>query len=183
MRGLAGVLCAVLVALPVPLTAGTASASSSGGVTCSSLEGTEAWKPALPHTARKTKPTITINDAKLTGCTSSGRAITRGTFDANIKWLDPGNCDTLTTYTPGRAEPRIKGTATITWNTGRTSIVAVSLRKTKPYVQKLTGAVTGGKYAGSRFGVHLLIDPPKGACETKPLSNTRFDGLTNLVIQ
>jgi hypothetical protein len=180
MRKLAGFLCAAAVALPVPLLAEPASAAN--GVTCRSLEGTEDWKPALPHTARKTKPKITIKDAKLSRCTSSGGAITGGTFNASIKWLDPGNCDTLTTYTPGQREPRIKGTVTIDWNTGRTSTIAVSLRKTKPYVQKITGKVTRGKYAGSAFKVLLLIDPPPGACDTKPLSTTPFAGLTKLTI-
>jgi hypothetical protein len=131
---------------------------------------------------RKTKPTITIRTAKLTGCTGAG-TIKRGSFNATFKWLDPGNCDTLSTYTPGEAEPRIKGTVTIRWNTGTTTKAAVSLRKTKPYVQKINGRVTGGKFTGSDFALHLLIDPPQGACDTKPLSKTKFDGLTKLVIK
>jgi hypothetical protein len=183
MRKLAGLLCAAAVALPVPLLA--ESASAAGSVACSSLEGTEVWQSPLPkrHAGRTTKPTITINDAKLGGCTSSGGAIRRGMVDATIKWLDPGNCDTLMTYTPGMPEPRIKGTVTITWNTGTTSSVAVSLRPTKPYVQKVTGTVTQGKYLGSTFSVMLLIAPPPGACDTKPLSTTPFSGLTKLVIR
>jgi hypothetical protein len=182
MRKLAGVLCAAAVALPVPLIADSASAA--GGVSCTSLEGTEIWNPSLPkrHAVRKTRPTITIRDARLTGCSGAG-AIKRASFNATIKWLDPGNCDTLLTYTPGEAEPRIKGTVTINWNTGATSKVAVSLGKTKPYVQKLNGTVTGGRFTGSAFALHVLIDPPNGACVTKPLSTTPFDGLTKLVIK
>ncbi len=183
MRKLAGILCAAAVALPIPFLADSASAA--GGVSCKSVTGTETWNPPLPkrHAARKTKPTITIKNAQLTGCASSGGAIKSGVVNASITWLDPGNCDTLMTYTPGEPEPRIKGTVSIAWNTGKTSTVSVSLRKTKPYVQKINGTVTAGKYNGSKFAVQLLIDPPKGACETKPLSTTRFNGLTNLVIK
>jgi hypothetical protein len=182
MRKLAGVLCAAAVALPVPFFSEPAAAA--GGVSCTSLHGTEVWDPPLPkrHVARKTKPTITIKGAKLTRCTGAG-AIKRGSFHANIKWLDPGNCDTLATHTPGEAEPRIKGTITIDWNTGKTSTIAVSLRKTKPYVQKINGRVIDGRFSGSSFALHLLIHPPKGACDTKPLSTTPFDGLTKLVIK
>jgi hypothetical protein len=182
MRKLAGVLCAAVVALPVPFI--SESASAAGGVSCTSLHGTEVWKPPLPkrNSERKTKPTVTITNAKLAGCSGAG-AIKRGTFNATFKWLDPGNCDTLMAYTPGEAEPRIKGAVTIRWSTGKTSTIAVSLRKTKPYVQKLNGTVTGGKFTGSSFALHLLIDPPNGACDTKPLSTTPFDGLTKLVIK
>jgi len=182
MRKLAGALCAAAVALPVSLLA--APAEAAGGVSCSSLEGNEVWSPPLPSRSdRKSKPTITISGARLTKCTSSGGAVKRGTVNAKIKWLDPGNCDTLMTYTPGEAEPRIKGTITIAWNTGTKSIVAVSLRRTKPYVQKISGRVTGGKFTGSTFGVHLLMDPPEGACDTKPLTTVPFHGLTKLVIK
>jgi len=182
MRKLAGVLCAAAVAHPVSLLAGSAQAA--GGVTCSSLEGTEVWSPPLPrrHVA-KAMPRITINGAELTKCTSSGGAIKRGTFNASIKWLDPGNCDTLMTYTPGEADPRIKGTITIAWNTGTTSTIAVSLKKTKPYVQVVAGRVTAGKYDGATFAVHLLMDPPPGACDTKPLTTVPFSSLTRLVIR
>ena len=183
MRKLAGVLCAAAVALPLPLVTDADVASAAGGVSCTSLHGTEVWDPPLPKSsARKSEPTIRIRDAKLTGCKGAG-ALTGGRFNATIKWLDAGNCDTLLTYTPGEAEPRIRGTVKIDWNTGASSKIAVSLRKTKPYVQKLNGAVTGGRFAGSDFALHLLIDPPNGACDTKPLARTKFDGLTKLVIK
>ena len=181
MRKLAGFLCAAAVALPVPFLAEPASAA--GGVSCRSLSGTEVWNPPLPKSSeRRSKPTITIKNAKLAGCTSSGGAIKSGIFNATIKWLDPGNCDTLMTYVPPEDEPRIKGTVTIDWNTGKTSTIAVSLRRTKPYVQKLAGTVAGGKFTGSKFAVLLLIDPPAGACDSKPLSTTKFNRLTKLEI-
>jgi hypothetical protein len=183
MRKLTGVLCAAVVVLPVPFVAEPAAAA--GGVSCTSLAGTEVWDPPLPkrHSDRKAKPTITIKNAKLAGCSNSGGQIKRGSFTATFKWLDRGNCDTLLTYTPGQLDPRIKGTVTIRWNTGKTSTIAASLRKTKPYVQKINGKVVGGKFTGSKFALHLLIDPPKGACDTKPLSTTPFDGLTKLEIK
>jgi hypothetical protein len=185
MRRIAGILCAAAVSLPVPFLAEPADAAVRGGVSCApSLEGTEVWSPPLPkrRSALKAKPTITITNAKFTGCTSRGGAIKRGTLNAKIKWLDAGNCDTLSTYTPGVPFPRIKGSVTIAWNTGKTSTAAVTIARNKPYVQPVQGRITDGKFAGSKLSVWLLIKPPKGACDTKPLTTVPFAALTKLTI-
>ena len=114
-------------ALAVPVTLLDVARGAAGGTSCKSgMRGVETWKPPLlasgsPH---KTRPTITIRGAKLTGCKNGG--VKSGTLSAKIKWLDPGNCDTLLTYREGEAFPRIKGTVTITWNTKETSTATVT---------------------------------------------------------
>jgi hypothetical protein len=183
VRKLGGFLCAAAIALPVPLLATPAAASTF--VSCSSFHGVETWKPPLPkqHSGRTAKPNITITSTKVALCRSDDGKTRQGTLNASITWLDAGNCDTLMTHTPGQADPRIKGTITIAWNTRTKSTIAVSLRRTKPYVQVVTGTVTGGAFAGSKFSVQLLLKPPAGACQTKALSTTGFNRLTSLVIK
>ena len=182
MRKIAGLVLAA--ALAVPATFLIAPAGAAGGVSCQKgTRGIESFNPPLIRTGstEKTRSTITIGGAKLSGCKNGG--VKSGTLSAKVRWLDPGNCDSLYKYTPDEAFPRIRGTITIVWNTNETSTATVSVGRNKPYVQPVTGTVTKGKFKGSSFFVWFGIVPQNGACQTRDMRATKFVSMNALRIK
>jgi hypothetical protein len=140
-----------------------------------------AFTPALPKvgSTAKVKPTITIKGAKLSGCKGGG--VTSGTFAATLKFSVASNCQTLLKG----AETGTKGTETITWNTKKTSTVALALKGVKGKVTQTTatGPVAKGLFAKAKQSGTLNYTLPKGACGTAGLSKVTFKNVTPIVIK
>ena len=150
------------------------------GTSCTTARGTARFSPALPRRGSKTlvKDVFTTNGT-LGGCTGSGVA------SATTKTVSPpskgSNCTTLGTYT---ATPTL-ATETITWNTGKTSTVALTLRAVKSNLADVTisGTVTAGLFKGQHQTMSLVFTMPKGGCVTTALSSETYKNLTTAVIK
>ena len=160
-RRVAGFLVAAAMVVPLGLIASPAGAA--GTTTCKTASGTATFSPALPKIGSKTKvkPTVTIKGAKVSGCTGG---VKTGTFNASLKFSVASNCDTLLAGAPTGT----KGTETITWNTKKTSTVALSLVGVKGHVTqtKASGPVSAGLFKGSKQSGSLNYTLPTGACTT-----------------
>lgn len=168
------------MALPIGLIAAPAGAATVG-TTCKTASGTATFSPALPKAASTAtaKPTITIKNAKLGGCKGGG--VTSGTFSATLKFSVASNCTKLI----AGAETGTKGTETITWNTKKTSTVALTLKGVKGHVTRTTasGGVSKGLFAKAKQTGTLNYTLPAGACGTNGLAKVTFKQLTPIVIK
>jgi hypothetical protein len=154
MRKLAGALFASAMMLPLGLIASPAGAVA--GATCKTLSGTAKLSPALPGLEEvvTAKPTVTIKGAMLGGCSGG---VTSGTLSATLKFGQSTNCLELT-LPGGVSAAKIKGTATVAWNTKSTSTLSFSIvngPKVKGHDQpsdilSIPGTVTAGKFKGSK---------------------------------
>ena len=172
MRGkFAGVLLATALVLPAGLMASPLGAAAAGTV-CKTATGTATFSPALPSVkvTTKNKPTVTIKNGKLGGCTTGG--VTGGTLTATLKFGLASNCKSLL----AGGATNTKGTEKITWNTKATSTVTLSLVGVtkKPTNINATGPVTAGLFKGEKQSGVLVFTLPAGACTSKPLSTVTF---------
>ena len=176
-RRVAVFLAAAAMVLPIGLISSPAGAA--GATTCKTATGTATFSPALPKLASKTKvkPTVTIK-GKLGGCTGG---VTSGTFNASLKFSVANNCTSLL----AGATTGTKGTESITWNTKKTSTVALTLVGVKGHVTqtKASGPVTAGLFKGSKQSGTLNYTLPTGACTSTGLSKVTFKQLTPIVIK
>ena len=164
----------LVMSLLVPV--GVAAAEPAGAVlphaTCTKLSGFQTYTPALPKLGVATKVTATASAvANITGCTGG---VASGTSTSKTTYI--GNCTTLLTAKVGTV---IKGTATIKWNTGKTSIVTTTLTTlTMPSAAgssvKLVSKVTLGLFKGSTSTVTLKVTAPAGSCTATGLSKYTF---------
>jgi hypothetical protein len=179
--GLRFLIAAALV-LPFGLVAAEGSASAAAGTTCQTASGTATFKPPLPHLGSSTtvKPKIVVKHAKTSGCTGGG--VMRATFGAVLKAKTATNCAILLAG-PAPANPPI-GTLTTTWNTGKTSTVAVTLSAVtgQPTEARITGTVTAGLFSGLHFDETIAFTPKTGDCVTTDLSAVTFVQVTPLQI-
>jgi hypothetical protein len=163
----------VPMALTVVGTSGGA-ATAAGGTSCSKASGKATFKPALPVTgsSQKVKPTITVKNAKESGCKGGG--VKSGTFNSTSKFRTATNCDTLLSGNPSPKPPT--GTITTKWNTGATSTANVTLGTVsgQPTQTHVTGKVTKGLFKGLNLDATLSFTPTKGDCVTTPLSQVSF---------
>jgi len=168
------------MALPIGLVASPAGAATVG-TTCKGASGTATFSPALPivGATAKVKSTVTIKNAKVTGCNGGG--VTGGTFSASLKFTVANNCSSLL----AGGETGTKGTETITWNTKKTSTVALSLKGVKGKVTQTnaTGPVTKGVFAKAKQTGTLNYTLPAGACTKTALSKVTFKQITPIVIK
>jgi hypothetical protein len=175
MRKFAGVLVAAALLAPVALMAAPAGAVA--GASCKTLSGSATLKPGLSNTAAKNKPTITIKNAKLGGCTGG---VTSGLLSATLKFGTANNCIGLA---QGKSS-NISGTAKVVWNNNSTS--SLSLKAVgvngKPTELTIPGTVTAGKFKGSKSSGTVSFSIPKGQCSTKPLTTPTFKQVTKIVI-
>ena len=140
MRKVAGVLFAATILLPVGLMA--APAGAAGGTTCKPPSGSVKISPGL--TSVKKVQSITIN-LPVSGCVGGG--VKSGTFKGTIK---TAAINTAGFAAPG---PPLKFTATITWNTGKTSTLAAtsSTKIAKAITSTVGGKITKGQFVGLNF--------------------------------
>jgi hypothetical protein len=178
MRKVGGMLAVATMLLPIGLLASPAGAAS--GVVCKTATGAATFSPALPKAgaATKVKSTITITGAKLGGCTGSG--VTSGVLNAKLNFGVASNCSTLM----AGANAAIKGTEVITWNTKKTSTVALTLTGLKnPTQTSATGAVSTGQFKGLKQSGNLQYALPTGGCTNGGLAKVTFKQLTAIVIK
>jgi hypothetical protein len=178
MRKFAGVLLAAAMVLPAAMIASPAGAA--GGTTCKVASGSATFTPALPKpgATTKVKPTLKVT-GKLSGCTGGG--VTGGTIAATLKQAVAGNCSSLL----AGATANIAGTETITWNTGKTSTVALKLTGVTGKVTQTvaTGPVSKGLFVGSKQGGTLVYTPLAGGCTTAALAKVTFKQQTAFTIK
>jgi len=151
------VLCAVVLvvgASPVGATAG-----SSGWMHCGGLSGTARLSPGLPQAGRTdlVVPTVSINDAKLSGCSGS---VKTGTASGSLKFARPLNCTSLIDKITANVPLNAEGTMRIVWNTHRTSTVALKFGfgavHDQPALAAVTGTVTAGQFKGQKASGDVL---------------------------
>ncbi len=177
MRKFAGAFVAAALLLPAGLIATPAGAAPVKGTTCTKLAGTATLKPGLSNTTAKNKPTITIKNAKLTGCNNG---VKTGTLSATLKYGLAQNCI-------GQAQGKssgIKGTAKIVWNDKSTSTLSLKLVGVtgKPTQTTIPGTVTAGKFKGSKSTGTIEYKLGAGQCGAKPFTSATFTSKTKIVI-
>ena len=141
MRKVAGVLFAAAMLLPVGLMA--APAGAAGGTTCKPPSGTVKISPGLGKTLKV--QSIAIN-LPVSGCVGGG--VKSGVFKGTIKTTPT---DIAKFAAPG---PPLKFTATITWNTGKTSTLAAtsSTKVAKGVINSTVGGkISKGLFVGLTF--------------------------------
>lgn len=179
MRKIAGILVAAAMVAPV----GVASrAGAAGGTTCQSIKGNATFKPALPKlgVSTKVRASVSVTNGKFGSCVGGG--VTSGTVKLSSKFAKPGNCATLAT---AGSSNQAKGTETITWNTGKTSTVAIALTGVngQPTQAKVSGTVTAGLFKGSKQSGTVAYVVPKGGCTSKALSTVAVQQITLQIIR
>jgi hypothetical protein len=162
--------------VPVGIGATAEPAGAVGGTVCKKAVGTATFKPPLPKASSTTtvKPTVTIKGAKVSGCVGGG--VTAGTLSATLKFHKASNCAKLIA---GQSS-NVYGPLKIVWANGKgTSTVGKAtlapVKGQPPTVQKVSGAVTLGKFKGSKLTATTLYTlPSDGSCNTKALSKVTF---------
>jgi hypothetical protein len=176
-RRVAGFLVAAAMVLPIGLISSPAGAA--GATTCKTASGTATFAPALPKVGSKAKvkPTVTIK-GNVGNCTGGVKS---AALKATLKFSIANNCSTLL----AGASTGTKGTETLTWNTKKTSTVALTLVGVKGHVTqtKASGTVTAGVFKGSKQSGTLNYTLPKGACTAAGLSKVTFKQIAPIVIK
>ena len=148
------------MALPVGLFASPAGAV--GGTACKTASGTAIFKPPLAKgSTTPNKPTVTITGAKVGGCVGGG--VTAGTLSATLKFHVARNCVALLQSKSGSVYGPLKivwanakGTSTI----GKATLAGVTGQPAT--TQRVSGAITLGKFKGSKRDGHDRLHDPEG---------------------
>jgi len=136
-----------------------ATASSSYGA-CQ-ISGTAKFTPGLSTTSRTVKYTF---KGKFTNCQGSNSKITSGTVTASGKGTEA--CSSGTT----------KGTATIRWNNGQTSTIAISTNGVGNAVE-VSGTVTKGTaFKGDTATAVLAFTANPTSCTGSGVTSAPFNG-------
>jgi hypothetical protein len=139
-------------------------AGAAGGTTCATTSGTATFNPPLPPFGSK----ATVNGT-FTAIGTVGKCVGGGVTSGHTKFVsDKGktgsNCTTLATpsTTP------TTGTLTITWNTGKTSTLKITLGNVKGQITERTvsGPVTAGLFKGLKQTSAVTYAIPSGFCKT-----------------
>ena len=180
MRKVARVVFAIAMVAPVGLIASPSGAV--GGTSCKTASGAATFSPALPKLGNTTTvvSTVTAKGAVVGGCAGGGVISATASFTA--KFSKPGNCTTLATA--GNSN-RAKGKGVLTWNTQRTSTIAMSLTGVNgaPKNTKLAGTVIAGMFKGLRLSGTVAFVVPAGACAKTALTKVAFKQLSPRVIK
>jgi hypothetical protein len=173
MRKSLGLLLATALVLPVGVMAASSSGAA-GGTVCSTAAGSAVFSPALPVIS-----SAVLVKGTLVATGTLGKCVGGGVTSAHTVFKSPkgttgSNCKTLATF-----DPKSKGTVgteTITWNTGKTSTVALTLKqvKGKPTTTNIVGKVTKGLFVGSSQSGQVIYTLPAGACASKPLAKVTY---------
>jgi hypothetical protein len=158
------------------------SAGAAGGTSCKTSTGTASFKPGLPvsGSTQKVKPTVTVKNAKVTGCKGGG--VTSGKYNSTDKFKTATNCDTLLSGAPAPHPPT--GTLTTTWNTGAKSTGNVTLQPVtgQPTQTHVTGKVSSGLFKGLTLNATISFAAKKGDCISTPLTQVSFKLVSPLTI-
>jgi hypothetical protein len=175
MRKVAGVLLVAALAVPAGMVA-FAPAGAAGGTVCSTALGSAVFTPPLPVVTSKVLVKGTLVATGTLGKCVGGGVTSAHTLFKSPKATTGSNCKTLITFDP-KSKGTI-GTETITWNTGTTSTVALTLKQVKgaPTKTNITGTVTAGLFKGSHQTGQVTYKTPAGACTTKPLAKVTYSG-------
>ncbi len=173
MRKLVGVLAVAALAVPAGMVA-LSPADAVGGTVCSAAAGKAVFTPPLPVISSSVKVFGTLVATGTLGKCVGGGVTSAHTVFKTPKSKTGSNCKILATFDP-KSKGTI-GTETITWNTGKTSTVALTLKqvKGKPTTTNITGKVTKGLFLGSTQTGQVIYKLPAGACGTKPLATVTY---------
>jgi hypothetical protein len=176
-------LMAAALVVPTGFVAASASSAvAAGGTTCAHSSGVATFKPALPivGSSKTVKPTITVKNGKLTGCTGGG--VKSGKFTVAAKFNDATNCEILLSGASSPHPPT--GTITTTWNTGDKSVAKVTLHPVAGQATQthITGKITSGLFKGSNIDSTIQFAPKSGDCTSTPLKSVTFSEVTPLTI-
>ena len=181
MRKVAGLLLAAAMVLPIGVIASPAGAA--GGTVCGTSAGSATFTPPLPILTSKTKVF-----GNLVAIGTLGKCVGGGVTSAHTKFTSTksttgSNCTTLVTYNP-TAKPTM-GTEVITWNTGKTSTVALQLHQVKGHATEtsVTGTITAGLFMGSKQTGTLSYTAQTNGCTKVPLKTVTYKQLTSSTIK
>jgi len=142
------------------------------GPNCTTAAGTISFNPALPKlsSSNNVKTRITATGT-LSGC--SGAGVTSGHLTFTSTNTNVGNCKTLLTY---KSTTSTTGTETITWNTGKTSTIKVTLGQVHGNSQQtsITGTITAGLFTTSHQTGTLVFTLPSSACTKTGLNAASY---------
>jgi hypothetical protein len=186
MRVSTKLLLSAALVLPTAMTvvgSGGGAATAAGGTTCSKASGTATFKPPLPIVgdSHKVKPTITVKNAKQSGCKGGG--VKSAKFNSLAKFHTATNCQTLLQGNPSPNPPT--GTITTTWNTGATSTASITLNAVsgQPTQTHVTGKVTKGLFKGLSIDSTLSFSPKRSTdCTSTPLAQVTFVNMGPITI-
>jgi len=174
MRKMSGVLLVVAVMLPLGVI-GAGQAGAVGGTVCASAAGTATFTPPLPPLGSKATVKGNLTAIGTLGKCKGGGVTSAHTKFVSVKGTTGSNCTTLLTFNP-KAKPTT-GKETITWNTGKTSTVALALTevKGKATEAKITGKITAGLFKGStQSGIVTFKAVPATGCTKTPLVKVTY---------
>jgi len=179
MRKMSGLMLVVAMMVPIGVI-GAGPAGAVGGTVCAAAAGTATFTPPLPILTSKTKVF-----GNLVAIGTLGKCVGGGVTSAHTKFTSTksttgSNCTTLITYNP-TAKPTM-GTEVITWNTGKTSTVALQLHQVKGHATEttVTGTVTAGLFKGSHQTGSLTYTPQPNGCSKVPLKTVTYTQLTGV---
>jgi hypothetical protein len=179
MRKMSGLMLVVAVMLPLGVI-GAGPAGAVGGTVCSTAAGSATFTPPLPIVSSKTKVF-----GNLVAIGTLGKCVGGGVTSAHTKFTSTksktgSNCTTLLTYNP-KAAPTM-GTEIITWNTGKTSTVALQLHQVKGKATEttVTGTITAGLFKGSHQTGTLSYKAQTNGCTKVPLKTVTYVGLAGV---
>ncbi|MCU1452500.1 MAG: hypothetical protein JWN46_646 [Acidimicrobiales bacterium] len=189
MRRPISLLFASVLILPmVALTSSASEAAADAGTSCARSAGAATFSPGLwklqpPAQAELHELAQTINaTGTITGCVGGG--VTSGTLTAAFKVDDPANCNTLLSV--DAALPPTTGTIAVSWDHGRSSTVAVTLKSVtgKPTQADIVGTVasTSDTFRGLHVAERINLTPEPGGCSTKNLQHVTYKEVTPLKI-
>jgi len=171
MRKIVGIFFAVAMVAPIGAIGAAPAGAAAAGTVCKSFAGTASFNPTLPKLGSGSKV-----KAVLTG-TGSISSCSGTVSSGSVKFVSAKsaaeNCKTL--GTPPTAA--IKATEVITWNTGKTSTIAIKLSEVQGNpvtTQAITGTVTGGVFKGAHENGKMMYTALNGGCVDSGLSKISF---------
>jgi hypothetical protein len=179
-------LFAAALVVPTGMTvvgAASGPAGAAGGTTCAKASGLATFTPPLPvvGSTQKVKPTITVKNAKQSGCKGGG--VTSAKFNSTVKFHTATNCQILLSGASSPNPPT--GTISTTWNTGKTSTATVTLNPVSGQATQthITGKVTKGLFKGLSIDATLSFAPKSGDCASTPLKSVTFKNVGPITIK
>jgi hypothetical protein len=149
---------------------------------CLSSSGTGTFTPGLPVKGSTVKSSMSFKGT-LSGC--SGGGVKSGHLTFTSSKGAPTNCQTfVTTYGPN--SKGAVGTATIKWNTGKTSTLTLTSKlasSTAANLSNVTGTVTSGLFQGSHMTSQVGSSTPSDACVSKPATTFSYSQATKTVFK
>ena len=179
MRKFVGIFFVIAIAAPLGVIAAAPAGAAAAGTTCKSFGGTASFNPTLPKLGSGTKVKSVLSGTGTIGSCSG--TVSGGSVKFVSAKSASENCTTLGTAPTAS----IKATEVITWNTGKTSTIAIKLSEipgNPVTTQALTGSVTAGEFKGLHERGKLMYSV-LGGCISSGLSKISFQASGSITIK